>query len=263
MDLQLRGKTGLVVAGSQGLGRAIAAQWAAEGVEVAVLARSRASLDELENSVRGAGGAGRITGIEADLASAESVDKAIGAAREILGPIDLLLLNTGGPPVSHALGVSPEVWEETYRTLVLGLIRITEKLLPDMRARGFGRILYIGSPGIISPLPYVAMAGSMRSAMATWLKVLAGEVGPDGVTVNTLIPGMIETDRLANLSRARAEMDGITVEEHLAESVRDVPLKRTGRPEEFAAVATFLASPVAAYVTGILMRVDGGWIKAL
>ena len=261
MDLKLSGKTGLVLAGSKGLGRAVAEAWAAEGVAVAVLARSRQSLDEVEAAVAAAGG--KAIGLVADLADPDSLDAAVAEAQARLGPIDLLLLNTGGPPAGKAAGIATEVWEAQYHQHVTPLMRVTDTLLPAMRARGFGRILYVASPGVVSPLPYVALAQSMRSAMAAWLKTLAGEVGGDGVTINTLIPGMFETERVWSLTRARAEMDGRTVEQHMTESVREIPAARMGQPSEFAAVATFLASPLAAYVTGSLVRVDGGWIKAL
>jgi len=261
MDLELRGKAGLVIAGSKGLGRAIAEAWAAEGVEVAVLARSREALDLVE--AFSAEGGGRIRGYVADLTDPASVEAAMDRAVKDIGPIDLLLLNTGGPPASHAVGVDVALWESTYRELVLQLIQIAERCVPDMRARGFGRVLYIGSPGIVSPLPYVAMAQTMRAAMAVWLKALAAQVGEDGVTINTIIPGMIETERMWSLSKARADLDGLTMDDHVRQTVSDVPLRRLGRPEEFAAVAAFLASPKAAYVTGSLIRVDGGWIKAL
>jgi 3-oxoacyl-[acyl-carrier protein] reductase len=261
MDLQLKGKRGLVLAGSKGLGRAVAEAWAAEGVAVAVLARSKESLREVETSV--AAGGGKALGIVADLGEPAGLEAAVLEAKTQLGPIDLLLLNTGGPPVGHALGIKPEVWEAQYRQHVTPLIRVTELLLPDMRARRFGRILYVASPGVISPIPYVALAQSMRAAMASWLKTLAGEVGPDGVTVNSLIAGMFGTQRMVNLAKARAEMDKITVDDHMKNTVKEVPVGRMGLPSEFAAVAAFIASPLAAYVTGSLIRVDGGWIKAL
>jgi 3-oxoacyl-[acyl-carrier protein] reductase len=261
MDLQLSGKTGLVVAGSKGLGRAVAEAWAAEGVAVAILARSRTSLDEVEAAIRAAGG--KAVGIVADLNDPVGLDAAVAGAQVALGPIDLVLLNTGGPPVGKAAGIASAEWETQYRRHVTPLMRIADLLLPDMRARGFGRILYIGSPGVIAPLAYVALAQSMRAAMAVWLKTLAGEVGPDGVTVNTLISGMFETERVWSLTKARAQMDGISVEDHMKESVREIPVGRMGQPAEMGAVAAFLASPLAAYITGSLIRVDGGWIKTL
>jgi 3-oxoacyl-[acyl-carrier protein] reductase len=261
MDLQLSGKTGLVVAGSKGLGRAVAQAWAAEGVSVAILSRSRQALDEAQAAIAATGG--KAVGLVADLNDRQSVDMAVAEARSRLGPIDLLLLNTGGPPAGKAAGIAPEIWEAQYRQHVTPLIHLADLLTPDMRARGFGRILYIASPGVIAPLPYVALAQSMRAAMAAWLKTLAGEVAADGVTVNTLIPGMFETERVWALTRARAEMDGVSVDDHMRETVKEIPVGRMGLPSELGNVAAFLASPLAAYVTGSLVRVDGGWIRAL
>lgn len=261
MDLGLKGRTGLVLAGSQGLGRAIAEAWAAEGVAVAVLARSRTALDEVVSGIRDRGGSA--LGLTADLDDWPNLEAAVNQAREELGSVDMVLLNTGGPPTTSAAGVAPEAWEQHFRTLVSPLVKVTDMLLPRMRQAGFGRILYVAAPGVIAPMAYTTVSQAMRTAVASWLKTLASEVAPDGVTVNTLIPGMIETDRIQDLLRKRSAMDGVPVEQHMQDMLGDVPMGRMGTPREFAAVAAFLASPLAAYVTGSIIKIDGGWIKAL
>jgi 3-oxoacyl-[acyl-carrier protein] reductase len=261
MDLELAGKTGLVLAGSQGLGRAIAEAWAAEGVSVAIVARSREALDAVNLSIHERGGAALC--LVADLDDPSSLEAAVNEAKAELGGIDLVLLNTGGPALTGPTGASVDVWEGQFHSLVAPLVRVVEMLVPDMRAKGWGRILYIAAPGVIAPMAYTTVSQSMRVAVASWLKTLAAEVAPDGVTVNTIIPGIIKTDRMFSLLEKRAQMDGAPMEQHLANMVADVPMGRMGTPREFAAVAAFLASPLAAYVTGSILKVDGGWIRAL
>jgi 3-oxoacyl-[acyl-carrier protein] reductase len=261
MDLELKGKTGLVLAGSQGLGRAIAETWAAEGVAVAIVARSREALDAVVAGIRERGGSA--FGLVADLGDWSALEAAAAEARAKLGPIDMLLLNTGGPSPTGPTGVSPAVWEEHFQTMLMPLVRVTEMLLPDMRARGFGRLLYIAAPGILTPMTFTTVSQSMRVAVASWLKTVAAEVAAEGVTVNTIIPGIIETDRVFSLAKKRSEIDGVPPEQHLSNMLADVPMGRMGTPREFAAVATFLASPLGGYVTGSILKVDGGLIRAL
>jgi 3-oxoacyl-[acyl-carrier protein] reductase len=261
MDLELKGRTALVMAGSQGLGRGIAEAWAAEGVAVAVLARSKRALDETVAAIGARGGKG--IALVCDLARWPTVADAVAEAQVALGPIDILLLNNGGPALTKPTGVPVEVWEEQFQMMVTPMVRLVELLLPDMRARRFGRIMHVSAPGIITPTASTSVSQAMRLAVAGWLKGLAAEVARDGVTVNTLVPGMIETKRLHEVVKRRADADGITVEEQLKRQVADIPAGRMGTPREFGAVAAFLASPLAAYMTGSIVKIDGGWIHAL
>jgi 3-oxoacyl-[acyl-carrier protein] reductase len=261
MDLELKGKTGLVLAGSRGLGRAIAEAWAAEGVSVAIIARSPEALGATIAGIRERGG--QAIGLTADLDDPSGVQAAVEEAKAKLGPIDLLLLNTGGPPPTGPTGATAESWQAHFDTLLAPLVRVTEMLLPDMRARGFGRLLYVAAPGVLTPMTFTTLSQAMRGAVASWLKTLAAEVARDGVTVNTIIPGMIETDRVYSLARKRAEIEGASMEAILATMLADVPMGRMGTPREFAAVAAFLSSPLGSYVTGSILKVDGGWIRAL
>lgn len=260
MDFRIKGKTALIIAGSRGLGGAIAEALAAEGVRVAITARSQASIDERIEVICDRGG--EAFGISADLTEWNSIESAVEEARRRLGSVDILVLNTGGPPPSKAAGISPELWEEYFRVLVLNLVKITDMVLPDMRKNRWGRIMHISAPGIITPIPYVALSQSLRSALSIWLKTLATEVAGEGVTVNTLIPGVVSTERVVELASTRAKQDGRKTEEVLAEQLATVPAGRAGRASEFGAVAAFLASEQAAYVTGSRIRIDGGWIAA-
>jgi 3-oxoacyl-[acyl-carrier protein] reductase len=261
MDLQLKDKTALILGGSKGLGRGVANALAAEGVTVAILARTQDTLDAAVSAIESRGG--HAHGFAADLADWPSVEHAVEAARKELGAIDILLNNSGGPPPSGVAGVSPAVWEAQFNAMVLPLFRITDLLLPDMRSRKWGRILNVASTSVVEPIPVIGVSNTLRSAIVGWAKTLAGETARDGITVNTLLPGAIATDRSLSLSRANAERQKISVEEAMQRAAQAIPVGRMGTPEEFGAVAAFLASPLAAYVTGSLIRIDGGVIRSV
>ncbi|HYA36222.1 MAG TPA: SDR family oxidoreductase [Candidatus Binataceae bacterium] len=260
MDLQLRGKTALILGGSKGIGKGIATALAAEGVSVAIVSRSQDTLNAAVADIQGRGG--KAIGVAGDLATWSTVESAIDATRKALGPIDILLNNSGGPPPGGVLGVKPEVWESQFRTMVLSLMRTTEMVIGDMRARKFGRILNITSYIVLEPTPVLGISSTLRSAIHGWAKTLAYEVARDGVTVNNLIPGVIATDRSLALARATADRQGISVEEAQKRTAQSIPVGRMGTTEEFGAIAAFLASPLAGYITGSVIRIDGGLIRA-
>jgi len=261
MDLQLKGKTALILGGSKGLGRGVADALAAEGVAVALIARGQEALDRAvgEISARGA----KAVGFAADLANWTSLEAAANAARKQLGHIDILLNNSGGPPPSGVAGVPANVWEDQFHAMVMPLFRITDMLLGDMRERKWGRILNVASTSVVEPLAAIGVSNTLRSAIVGWAKTLATETARDGITVNTLLPGAITTDRTVQLSRATAERQKISVEEAVRRGAQAIPVGRFGTTAEFGAVAAFLASPLAAYVTGSLIRVDGGALRSV
>jgi 3-oxoacyl-[acyl-carrier protein] reductase len=249
MDLQLAGKTALIFGGSKGIGRGIADAMAAEGAAVAIVARTQSTLEA--------------TGVAADLGTWATVESAVNTVRGALGPIDILVNNSGGPPPSGALGVKPEVWEAQFHAMVLSIFRTTEMVVPEMRARKWGRILTVASYSVIEPIPTIGISNTLRSAIVGWAKTLAGEVARDGITVNTLLPGVIATERSMQLRSAQARAQKISEEEALRRMANLIPVGRLGTPEEFGAVAAFLASPLAAYVTGSLIRIDGGLTRSI
>lgn len=250
MDLQLDGKTALVLGASKGLGKAIADSLAQEGVDVITVARSA-----------GVGDASRH--IAADLDDPAAPDQIIAAVRAAGHPIDILVLNSGGPPVGTAADTAPGAYAAVFDRMFNAQLSLAQAFLPTMRERGFGRIIAVASTSVVAPVPGLVLSNTMRAALASWCKTLAAEVAGDGVTVNLLLPGQIDTDRLASLHAGRAQASGLAAEDVIAQARSAVPAGRFGRPEEFGDLAAFLASPRAAYVTGCAIKVDGGMTAAL
>jgi 3-oxoacyl-[acyl-carrier protein] reductase len=252
MDLGLKNKTALVCGASQGLGLAIAEALAEEGVHVGLLARNA---DKLAGNVARLEALGlKATALPADMGDWASV----AAALKRFGDPAILVNNSGGPPVVDVTRVDPGLWRKQFETMVLNQMRLTEAVLPAMRKVGFGRILNVASTSIVEPIAGLAISNSLRAALANWMKTLASEVAADGVTVNMLLPGSFATERIDKMNAAEAAERGISVDEIVAESSAAIPVRRYGDPREFAAVAAFLASPRASYVTGQMIRIDGG-----
>lgn len=263
MDLRLTGKRALICGGSSGLGRAVAAALVAEGVDVALLSRSADRLQAVADALNGAG-PGRAVIAPADLADHETLLKAVDQAEQALGgPVEILLNNTGGPPPSGVAGLDPDLWRSQFEAMVLSIFRLTDRVLPGMRAAQWGRILNVASVSAVEPNGALGVSNTLRASVAAWAKTLASEVAADGITVNTLLPGRIDTPRIQRLDQAAADRTGSSPEQARADSVKSIPVGRVGTPEEFGAVAAFLASPLAAYVTGSLIRVDGGSVRAV
>lgn len=261
MDLGLKGKTALIMGGSQGLGLAIAERLAAEGADLVLSSRRADVLEEVAAKITADHGVTvRIDAL--DLTDEAAVSEFCARVREDYQP-DILLNNAGGPPPSPAIGVAQDVWARSAQSLLFSLIQITEAAVEGMRARKWGRVLAIGSSGVVQPIPNLAVSNTIRGAMAGFCKTLAAEVAGDGVTVNMILPGKIDTKRVGQLDTARAEREGKTLEEVRTQIAASLPAKRYGQPEEFANVAAFLMSVPAGYVTGQMTRVDGGMIASI
>ena len=261
MDFGIKGKTALVLGGGGGLGRAIAKSLATEGVKVAVAGIGSTSIDATLAELQSIGGSS--LGLVWDLADLTVIDTHIAKIESELGGVDILINNTGGPPPATAAGQDPALWSRQFQAMVLSVIAITDRVLPGMKARGWGRILTSTSSGIIAPIPNLALSNALRMSLVGWSKTLAREVAKDGITANIVVPGRIATARVATLDSARAKREGRDVEEVAAESAGTIPLGRYGRPEEYADVVTFLASARAAYITGSVIRVDGGMTTSI
>lgn len=257
MDLGLTGKRALVLASSRGLGGGIARALAAEGAHVLLTGRSAAELEAAAAEITAAG-PGRADFVTIDLMGEGVVETLIAAASEKLGGVDILINNTGGPPPGSAASMTAEQMDRYFRYMVLNLIDLGNRLLPAMVERGWGRILTVASSGILEPIANLALSNTLRPALAGWSKTLATEVAAKGVTVNMLLPGSILTSRLDVLDNDRASRTGRTMEDVRAEAEARIPAGRYGRVEEFAATAAFLVSEKASYVTGSMIRCDGG-----
>lgn len=250
MDLGLRDRVALVVGASAGIGRGIAEALAAEGARVAIASRSRERIDAAAAQI----GA---TGFVWDTADLDGANDLVAAVEESLGgEVEILVCNTGGPPPgADPLGFPRAAWEDAHRSLVLAPLALVEAVMPGMRERGWGRILNIASTSVREPIGALVLSNAERSAaLAAW-KTIAARVAADGVTLNTLLPGRILTDRLTSMAGS-AEAAEAAAREH-------VPAGRTGRVEEIAAAAAFLCSDHASYITGVALPVDGGLLRSV
>ena len=257
MDLGLSGKSALVCASTAGLGAATARALAGEGVNVVISGRRGRQARELAATLPSA------IGVEVDLTAPDGPAELVAQATSAFGDIDILVLNGPGPVAARAMDVTPDDVTAAIDALVQPHVRLVRRLVPAMRQHGWGRIVAIGSSGIVEPLPSLALSNLARAALAGYLKTLAAEVATDGVTVNLLLPGRIATDRLAGLDEFVAEQSGQSLAAVVAQSQREIPVGRYGRPEEFGQVAAFLCSEPASYVTGTALRCDGGLIRSL
>lgn len=257
MNLGLVGTSALVCGASQGLGLAIAQALAEEGCRVGLLARSRAKLDSQVADFAARGH--KAVGLVADMGDWPSV----AAALDRFGPPAILVNNTGGPPLSPATDVDADLWRRQFDAMVLNQMRLTTTVLPAMRAARFGRILSVMSTTVEEPIAGLSISGTLRAALANWMKNLAHEVAADGITVNTLLTGSFATERIDRLNAAEAAARGIGIEQVMAETCATIPARRYGDPREFASVAAFLAGRPASYVTGAMIRVDGGATRAV
>jgi len=262
MELGLKGKRALIMGASRGLGFGIAEQLKAEGAQVIICSRTEQSLQQaLEKLLQIA--AGSASYIVADLSDSESIDALAEQLHSQYGGIDILVNNSGGPPPGPISAVDTDMWQQQFATMATSIFRITGHFLPGMRQRGWGRILNLASSGVLQPIPVLGISNTIRASIIGWAKTLSLEVASDGVTVNTLLPGRIATDRLQQLNQAAAKKQQKTVEQIVTASLAEIPMGRFGEVEEFAKVATFLVSDCASYMTGGLIRADGGAIKAI
>lgn len=252
MDLGIAGRTALVCASTSGLGLAVARALAVEGART-VLCGRRGDVARRE-----AAALPTAHGIGADLSDEAAAEALVTEAVDVFGPVEILVLNSGGPPPGPAAEQTCESLRSALDRLLLTQYELIRLCLPGMRAAGWGRILAVGSSGVAEPIPGLAQSNTGRAALAALLKTLAGELAASGITVNMLLPGRIATDRVAALDRQRAEQAGQSVERERAASEATIPLGRYGTPSEFGAAAAFLASDAASYVTGVQLRVDGG-----
>ena len=262
MDLGLRGRVALVAAASKGLGRATAMELAAEGARVVICARNPETLAATREAIATETG-GEVHAVEADVSTMEGIERVAAAAERAFGPVDILVNNAGGPPSGPFEAHDWPRWDEAVNLTLRSAVELTRLVLPGMRARKWGRILNITSIAVKQPVDGLILSNSIRAAVTGWARTLANEVARDGVTVNNILPGYTRTDRVEQLNAATAAREGIPADEVRRRSESQIPMRRLGEPREFAALAAFLVSERASYITAQSIAVDGGWIRAL
>ena len=261
MDLGLKGRRALVLGASQGMGAEIARVLAQEGCNLIIAARRGSKIKNLAENLANQHGVD-IEFCQVDLTDSSSVNKLCTMVKK-KWQIDILLNNVGGPPPSVSTDVTDEVWETSIQGLLMSTIRLSESALEGMKKRSWGRILTIASSGVLQPIPNLAVSNTVRSAVVGFTKTLSNEVAKYGITVNMILPGRIDTERLASMEKYNAERMNISIEEVQENSQATIPAGRYGSVTEFAQVAVFILSECAGYVTGSLIRVDGGAIKGV
>lgn len=262
MDLKLHGKTALVLAGSRGFGKAVALGLAAEGAAVAVCARGEGELRTAAAEIQDAGGKdARVLALAADIADPGAMADLTAQVEQELGPVDLLLLNGGGPPAGSFGELDLEQWEAAYRLLVESSVSTCRLLMPGMMARGWGRIIQITSISVFQPVENLVLSNVLRPAVHSLIRNLALEAAPSGVTVNSVAPGFHMTSAVERLITRKIEQTGCTREDVLAGWTGEIPLGRLGKPEELASLVLYLMSEGAAYITGQNLVCDGGWVR--
>jgi len=262
MDLGINGKRALVLASSQGLGLGIATKLCQEGAHVLLCGRVEEKLIAAAAALDKAG-SGKADFAVVDLSDADAAASLYEAAGEKLGGVDILVNNTGGPPPGTVDTPDTDLWRAQIDVMLIRVIEITNLCISDMKRSGWGRVLTIASSGVVQPIPNLAMSNTIRSSLVGWSKSLSNEVAPLGITVNMLLPGRIRTDRLKQLDAAAAKRTGRSVEEVSASEQALIPAGRYGTVEDFGNVGAFLCSEAASYMTGGLIRCDGGSIKGI
>ena len=262
MDFGLRGRRALVAASSTGLGRAVAEELAAEGCDLVICARSEGPLEAAAKAIR-ASSRRDVTPVAADLTDPDDVERLLQRAEEALGGVDILFTNAGGPPSGPFESHDIEAWRRAVKLNLESVVLLTKGVLPGMKERRWGRILNLTSIAVKQPVDGLMLSNAIRAAVTGFARTLANEVAPYNITVNNLMPGYTATERLDELAEAIASREGIQPGDVYGRWDEQVPMGRVGEPREFAALAAFLASERASYVTAQSIAVDGGWIRSL
>ncbi len=263
MDLQLHDKTVLVTASSKGLGKATALEFAREGATVILSSRNETSLQDTLKEIKELTGNHNIYYKTCDMASREDISDLFTWIQKVIGNVDILINNTGGPTAGGFKDVTDEDWVTAFEKNLLSYIRTTRAVLPQMQTNNFGRIINISSSSTKEVIDGLILSNTFRSGMVGLTKTLAREYANHNILVNTIGPGRIATDRVAELDQIAAERQNISIDQIIKRSEQLIPVGRYGQPEEFAKVLLFLASPVNTYMTGQSLVIDGGMLKAL
>ena len=262
MELGLKGKRALVMAASRGLGFASALGLAREGCKLVICSRDQARIEAAANTIRTQTGA-EVTALVADVSSAAEAQRLVAAAVAAYGGLEIVVHNAGGPPAGETLQMTEEQWQKAFEQNMLSFTRIVGAAAPEMRKAGYGRVLTIASSSIKQPIPNLALSNALRAGVWGIAKTLSRELAPQGILVNVIAPGRIDTERIAELDQANATKSGRSIDDVQKASVAGIPLGRLGRPEELANLVVFLASEAGSYITGQAITVDGAAGNAL
>jgi 3-oxoacyl-[acyl-carrier protein] reductase len=263
MDLKIAGKRALVLGGNRGIGQGIAQALAGEGVHVAITGRDATRMSEAVAELKASNPKIDVQAFPLDLADTAALASFASNITEKFGAIDILINNTGGPGYGGASQRGATEWTSSFNEMVLSVITLTDAFLPGMRQRQWGRIMTVVSSGVVQPIPILGVSNTLRNALVAWSKTLSMEVAKEGVTVNVLVPGRIDTDRVRMTDEAVAQKEGITADEAKRRSTAIIPMGRYGAPAEFGALAAFVAGVPASYITGSMLRCDGGNIRSV
>jgi 3-oxoacyl-[acyl-carrier protein] reductase len=263
MDLGLNGKIAMVGGASRGLGLAVARVLLREGAGVSMASSQPKAICEAAQRLKAEEGSDLVFPFEADLRSGPAIVAWHDATVRRFGGVDLLFVNTGGPPPGTALSFDDAGWHSAFELLLLSTVRMIRVAVPTIAARGGGAIVVSTSSSVKEPIANLALSNVMRASVGALAKTLATELAPQNIRVNHLLPGRIDTDRVRQLDANRSQQAGITIEEQRTRTEKTIPLGRYGVPQEFAVAAAFLLSEVSAYTTGALLQVDGGMIRSV
>jgi 3-oxoacyl-[acyl-carrier protein] reductase len=262
MDLELKGRVAIVGGGSKGLGRACAQVLAEEGAKVAICSRSKPELERAAQEMRDTTKA-EVLAFAGDLDKHDTIKALIAATVERFGRLDVMVNNSGGPPLARAHDATEEQWATALDRSLLFFSRMSREALPHLKKSGAGRIINVLASTVYQPIPNLALSGVTRMGVVAFAKSLADEVGRDGILVNNVCPGSLLSERMLSNVTARANEEGMSVEEGLAKRAAETSLGRVGDPKEMAYLVAFLASSRSSYITGTTMRVDGGLVRSV
>ena len=262
MDLELKNKVAIIGGASQGLGRACADVLAEEGARITICSRNQESLEKAAREIRDTTGA-EVLVFPADLEDYESIKKLIATTVSHYGQLDIMVNNSGGPPLARSETATEEQWETAVQRSLFFFARMSREAVPHLKAQGGGRIINILASTVYQPIPNLALSGATRLGVVAFAKSLADEVGRDGILINNVCPGSILTERMLSNVTSRAKEMGISVEDGLASRARETAVGRIGEPKELAYLVAFLASGKSTYITGTTMLVDGGLVRSV
>ena len=263
MDLELKGKSVIITAGSKGLGRAIAKEFAKEGAHVLLSSRDEEALHLAVQEIKQETGNEQVDYTVCDMKDSEAIDRLVEKALSWNGTIDVLINNAGGPPAGSFMDMSDDDWYHAFELNLLSFVRTIRAVVPFMQKQNRGHIVNLASSSIKQSLDQLVLSNTMRPGIVGLSKTLAQELSADNILVNTVGPGTVETDRILELYKVRAEKRQVSVETIIEETENQIPMKRFGQPEEFAKAVVFLASGANTYITGQSLIIDSGQVKAL